>query len=261
MRLLRFNALNEPVSRARTGVLLAGDIVGDLRAGYATCLVEEGKDVQGREIAGLRIPPDVRQILHVGGPARVAVERAAAWLAERYAKYPNGKGLDGEMLFVPLAGARLHNPLKPGRLIVVEGNTGASGQPVVRDHSSASFIGPVRDIATPGVLDGLAYGTGVAIVIGRTCHALEARDALNAVAGYMVANIVHARLNNADIEGLAGDIAFTRCIIGPYLVEPQAAPEFGSLHLTTHVNGMVVQSGATSSLLWPLDRLIARLSR
>lgn len=30
MRVLRFNALSEPVSPAHTGVLLAGDVVGDL---------------------------------------------------------------------------------------------------------------------------------------------------------------------------------------------------------------------------------------
>lgn len=261
MRLLRFNALSEPVSRARTGVLLAGDIVGDLRAGYATCLVQEGNDVQGREIACLRIPPDVRQILHVGGPARLAVERAATWLAERYAKTPDSKGLDGEMPFVPLAGARLHNPLKPSRLIVVEGNAGSGGQPLVLDRSSASVMGPVRDIAMPTVLDGLAYGTGLAIVIGRACHALEARDALDAVAGYMVANLVHARSSNADVDDLAGDIAFTRCIIGPYLVDSRDALDVGSLRLTTRVNGVVVQSGIISSLRWPIERLIARLSR
>lgn len=261
MRVLRFNALSEPVSRARTGVLLAGDVVGDLRAGYAACLVEEAKDAQGREIAGLRIPPDVRQILHVGGPARLALERAAAWLAERYAKNPDGKGLDGEMLFVPLAGARLHNPLKPGRLIVVEGNAGTSGKVVVRDRSAASVIGPVRDISMLPMLDGLAYGTGLAIVIGRACRALEARDALDAVAGYMVANVVHAPENNADAEDLAGDVAFSRCIIGPYLVDFHDAPDIGSLRLTTRVNGVVVQSGIISSLRWPIERLIARLSR
>jgi 2-keto-4-pentenoate hydratase/2-oxohepta-3-ene-1,7-dioic acid hydratase in catechol pathway len=261
MRLLRFNALSEPVSRARTGVLLTGDVIGDLRAGYAACLAEEEKDAQGREIAGLRVPPDVRQILHNGRPARMAVERAAAWLVQRYTKSPDGKGLDGEVLFVPLAGARLHNPLKPGRVIVVEGNVGTKGQPIVHDRSPAAVIGPVRDIAMPAELAGLAYGSGIAIVIGRNCHTLEVGDALNAVAGYMVANVVHAQKNNAGIENLTGDTAFVRCIIGPYLVDPGDAPDLGSLNMTTRVNGVVVQSGIISDLHWPIERLVARLSR
>ncbi|MBI3042726.1 MAG: fumarylacetoacetate hydrolase family protein [Betaproteobacteria bacterium] len=261
MRLVRFNALSEPVSRARTGVLLAGDIVGDLRAGYSAYLVEEAKDPQGRELAGLRIPPDVRQILHVGQPARLAVERSAAWLTERHAKNPEGKGLDGETLFVPLAGARLHNPLKPGRLIVVEKNARAGVPPVVRDCSPASAMGPIRDISMPASVDRLAYGTALAIVIGCACHALEARDAWEAVAGYMVANVVHATPSAASAEDLAGDVTFSRCIIGPCLVDRHDAPDVHSLHLTTRVNGVVVQTGATSSLRWPIDRLIARLSR
>ncbi len=261
MRLLRFNALNEPVSRARTGVLLAGDVVGDLRAGYATYLVEETKDPQGRDIAGLRIPPDVRHILHVGEAARSALELAATWLGRRYASASDSKGVDGELLFVPLSGARLHNPLKPGRLLVVKGNTGSGGPVSVQDRSSATVIGPVRDIAMPTALDALTYGTGLAIVIGRTCHGLEARNALGVVAGYMVANDVNAMPSNADAEDLAGDTAFHRCIIGPYLVDAREVPDIHSLRLTTRVNGVVVQSGTTSSLRWPIDQLIARLSR
>ncbi len=260
MRLVRFNALTEPVSRARTGVLLAGDIVGDLRAGLAACLVEEDKDAQGREIAGLRIPPDVRQILHVGVPARRAIERAAGWLAGRYAKDPESPGLDGEALFVPLAAARLHNPLKPGRLVVADGNAATGGKPVARDRSPASVMGPVRDIPMPAALDGLSYGTGLAIVIARACHAIEARDALNVVAGYMVANEVNARPGAPGGE-LAGDIAFHRCIIGPCLVDPNEAPDIRSLRLTTRVNGKIVQSGTTAALPCSIEQLVAALSR
>ncbi|MCW5605822.1 MAG: fumarylacetoacetate hydrolase family protein [Burkholderiales bacterium] len=260
MRLLRFNAVDEPVSRARTGVLLAGDIAGDLRAGYAACLVEQEKDVQGREIAGLRIPPDVRQILHAGRPAREAIERAATWLAERYAENPDGRGADGEALFVPLSRARLHNPLKPGRLIVVERNVRSQrGAPVVRERSPASVMGPVRDVAMPVSCDGLAYGTGLAIVMGKACHSLKADDALDAVAGYMVANEIHEPCREADDADLAGDVLFRRCIIGPYLVDLPAGTR--ALRLTTRVNGVTVQEGTTAALDWPVGRLIARLSR
>ena len=258
MRLLRFNALTEPVSRARTGVLLAGDIVGDLRAGLAACLAEEDKDAHAREIAGLRVPPDVRQILHAGVPARRAIERAAGWLGARHVKDPASKGLDGEPLFVPLAGARLHNPLKPGRLIVVEGNA-AGGKPAARDRSPASFIGPVRDISKPKAVDGLAYGTGLAIVIGRSCHGIDARDAPGTVAGYMVANEVDEQPNAAG-GGVAGDVAFHRCIIGPCLVDAADAPDLRSLRLVTRVNGKVVQSG-TADLPLSVGELVAALSR
>jgi 2-keto-4-pentenoate hydratase/2-oxohepta-3-ene-1,7-dioic acid hydratase in catechol pathway len=260
MKILRFNALTEPVSRARTGVLLAGDVIGDLRAGLAACLAEEDKDAQGREIANLRVPPDVRQILHAGAPARRALARAAEWLARRHAKDPESKGVDGEALFVALAAARLHNPLKPGRLVVVAGNAAAGGMPMARDRSPASVMGPVRDIPMPAALDGLIYGTALAIVIARACHAIEAREAMNAVAGYMVANEINAQPGTLS-EALAGDVAFHRCIIGPCLVDPAEAPDIRSRKMTTRVNGKVVQSGTVAALQRPIEQLVADLSR
>jgi 2-keto-4-pentenoate hydratase/2-oxohepta-3-ene-1,7-dioic acid hydratase in catechol pathway len=257
MKIVRFNATGEPVTRARTGVLLAKDIVGDLRAGCAGYLVDHVKDIQGREIAALRIPLDVRQILH-NGPARQAIEHAAAWLAEQHRK-DAGKGVDGEPLFFPLAAVRLHNPLKPSRLVIVAGNMGpGSSKPMVANRAPASVMGPVRDVAMPAALKHLVYGTGLAIVMARNCHGIEPREVPSAIAGYMAANEVHAA---ADTEDLDGDVGFRRCIIGPALVDAGDIRDLSSVRIMTRVNGNVVQSGTLAALRWPVDKLIARLSR
>ncbi len=259
MKIVRFNATSEPIARARTGVLLAGDVVGDLRAAYASTLVEQAKDVQGRELAALRIPADVRQLLHVGPPARQALEQAAAWLAAEHRRDAGRKGIDGEPLFFPLADVRLHNPLKPGRLIIVARNRGSgSGKPIVANRAPASVMGPVRDLPLPAALDNLAYGTGLAIVMGRNCHGIEPRDVSAAIAGYMVANDVHTA---SDSDDLRGDAGFRRCIIGPSLVDAGDLPDVASLKLLTRLNGKVVQSGTFAPLRWPLAELVARLSR
>ncbi|HEV7802952.1 MAG TPA: fumarylacetoacetate hydrolase family protein [Burkholderiales bacterium] len=260
MRIVRFNSITEPVSCARTGLVLAGDTIADLRAGYAKYLLEEARDVQGREIAALRIPADVRHILHVGGPARAAIEAAAGWLAELQARIPDACGVDGEPLFTPISQARLHNPLKPGRLIVVRGNaSGSADAPVVWNRAQASVMGPVRDIPLPATLQGLAYGTGIAIVIGKRCHAVSERDALACIGGYMVANEVEA-FRTAGAGKLAGDMAFRRCIIGPHLVDAADVGAVESLRMTTRVNGDTCQTGSMDDLKVGIAPLIAALS-
>ena len=261
MRLVRFNVAGEPVSCARTGVLLPGDVVGDLRAGYAACLLAQDSDAQARALAALRVPPDVRLILHNGVPARQALERAAAWLGETLARKPDATGPDGEPLFVPSARARLHNPLKPGRLLVVVGNRAGGAAPAVQEWYWHAVMGPVRDLAVPA-LDkaGLDYGTGLAVVMGRTLHGADERAAGAALAGYMVANVVRAAPTGAR-DDLAGDSKFRRCLIGPALVDAVEVADSAVLRMTTRVNGKDVQSGTTADLAWPVPRLVARLSR
>jgi hypothetical protein len=263
VRIVRFNIVGEPVSRARTGVLLAGDVVGDLRAGYAACLLSQDDDSQARDLAALRVPPDVRSILQQGAPARQALERAAAWLADTLARNPNATGPDGEPLFVPLARGRLHNPLKPGRLLVVVGDCPGDAAPEVQEWYWHAVMGPVRDLPLPSALasTGLDYGTGVAVVLAQPVHDVDERTAASAIAGYMVANVVRTASQSVVSGDLAGDTEFRRCIIGPALVDADETGDTGTLQLSTRVNGREVQTGTTTVLRWPIPRLIARLSR
>ncbi|MGH8618916.1 MAG: fumarylacetoacetate hydrolase family protein [Burkholderiales bacterium] len=262
MRIVRYNIVGEPVACARTGVLLPGEVVGDLRAGYAACLLAQDGDAEAAALAALRVPPDVRAILHQGAPARQALERAAAWLADTLARKSDATGPEGEPLFVPLARARLHNPLKPGRLLVVVGNHAGGGAPVVQEWYWHAVMGPVRDLAIPAALDasGLDYGTGLAVVMGQMIHGADERAAATAIAGYMVANIVRGASADTS-DDLTGDSEFRRCLIGPALVDAMEVADCAALRLTTRVNGKEVQAGTTAKLPWPVPRLVARLSR
>lgn len=264
MKLVRFNVLGEPVARARTGAVLADGRIGDLRAALATALVQDGGDPLGREIAALRIPPDVRLILHNGPPAQAAMEHAARWLAQRCAVEPDPVGADGEPLVHAPAKVRLHNPLKPGRLVLITGRRHAEpGRMPARPHllqrAPATVMGPVRDIDLPAGIDALQYATGLAIVIARHCHNLAPEAALQAIAGYMTANEV--RSTTGILEGLDGDAAFSRYIIGPALVSPDEVPAIATAALTTRVNNRPAQSGSLADLPLPIAELIAQVSR
>ena len=197
------------------------------------------------------------------GPSRNHTRTEVAWLAAMLARKPDATGPNGEPLFVPLARARLHNPLKPGRLLVVVGNRQGSAAPAVQEWYWHSVMGPVRDLAMPATLNeaGLDYGTGLAVVIGRTIHGADERTAGAAIAGTMVANIVRAAPLPVARDDLAGDSEFRRCLIGPSLVDAAEAPDSAALRLTTRVNGKDVQAGTTADLSWAIPRLVARLSR
>jgi 2-keto-4-pentenoate hydratase/2-oxohepta-3-ene-1,7-dioic acid hydratase in catechol pathway len=119
-------------------------------------------------------------------------------------------------------------------------------------------MGPVRDLPLPAAAGNLAYGTGLAVVMGRNCHGIEPGDVPGATAGYMVANDVHAA---SDSDDLSGDAGFRRCIIGPALVDADDLPDVASLKLLTRLNGEVVQFGTLAPLRWAVPDLVARLSR
>jgi len=248
MRIARYNAVREPVSRARTGAIVADGVIGDLRPGYAKYLLEEAGDSQGREIAALRIPADVRYILHVGEPALSALETSAQWLSRVHAREPAARGVDGEALFTPVAQARLHNPLKPSRIIVVEGGPAGDAAPTFVDWPSACVMGPVRDLPLPASVKTLSFRAGLGVVIGRACRGIAEATAPGCVAGYTVANAV---------EG-TGDIPYRRCIIGPCLVTPEDVREVAALRSATRVNGVASALAAASK--WPLARLVSKLS-
>lgn len=259
MKIVRFNALGEPVSRARTGVLLPDGRVGDLRAALATALIQDARDGLGREIAALRIPPDVRLILHNGAPAWVAMEHAARWLTERCTTEPHPLSADGEPLVHAFAQVRLHNPLKPGRLVLIAGNRqGDPARPQLLQRAPATVMGPVRDIDLPAGVTSLHYATGLAIVIARNCHGLSADAALQVIAGYMTTNEVRSA---SGLDALDGDSAFSRYIIGPALVSPEEVPGIASAALSTCINDRPVQSGTLADLQMPLAELVAQVSR
>jgi hypothetical protein len=259
MKLVRFNALGEPVARARTGVLMPDGRVGDLRAALATALLHDGRDGLGREIAALRIPPDVRLILHNGPPAWAAMEHAARWLIERCTAEPDPVGADGEPLVHAFAKVRLHNPMKPGRLVLIAGNRkGDPARPQLLQRAPATVMGPVRDIDLPPGATSLHYATGLAIVVARSCHGLLADAALQVIAGYMTTTEVRSA---SPLDALDGDSAFSRYIIGPALVTPEEVTGIASAAISTRINSQPVQSGTLADLQMPIAELVAQVSR
>jgi 2-keto-4-pentenoate hydratase/2-oxohepta-3-ene-1,7-dioic acid hydratase in catechol pathway len=126
-----------------------------------------------------------------------------------------------------------------------------------------SLIGSGREIVLPAAAaNHVDYEAELAVVIGRSAHRVDARDALDHVAGAMPFNDVSARdLQFENALWTSGKAVDTFAPCGPALVTLEEIDEIGSLGLRTRVNGEVVQEGNTRELIFGVAETVAWLSR
>jgi acylpyruvate hydrolase len=275
MKLLRYNCSTQPVTTARLGLLLPGDLVGDMRAGYARYLVEKKGDGQGREVAALRMQPHIAAFLGIGSPGWDAAMTAQDYLTELSRADRSAAGLEGEPLFTPLTECRLHAAVKPSKVIAVGRNYAEhlkeagvkidSKVPSAWIKANNAIIGPTRDIVKPAATKELDYETELAIVIGKRCRDVPEERAFEVIAGYAVMNDVSARdvvrVERKEGNQLLGKMFDGFAPLGPWLVTRDEIPEPQNLRLITRVNGEVRQNGNTRDMIWPIPKLIAYLSQ
>jgi 2-keto-4-pentenoate hydratase/2-oxohepta-3-ene-1,7-dioic acid hydratase in catechol pathway len=108
-----------------------------------------------------------------------------------------------------------------------------------------------------GHVDGEAE---LAVVIGRTAHAVSEDDALEFVAGWTCANDVSARdLQFGDGQWFRGKGLDTFCPVGPRIV-PRDELDPGDLRIQQRVNGEVLQDSRTSQLIFGIPTLVSYIS-
>tara|TARA_B100001059_G_scaffold145174_1_gene145132 strand:- start:43 stop:729 length:687 start_codon:yes stop_codon:yes gene_type:complete len=103
----------------------------------------------------------------------------------------------------------------------------------------------------------------LAVLIGRDAKNVTEKDALGHVGGYAVANDVSARWWQKHGSGgqyCRGKSFDTFCPITSF-VPAESVPDPQNLELKTWVNGTLMQSASTSTMLFSVATLIAELSR
>lgn len=125
-----------------------------------------------------------------------------------------------------------------------------------------TLTGPVDDIVV--LEDGaqVDWEAELAVVIGSEISRGTVEQAAAAIAGYTVANDVSVRdWQNRTVEFLQGK-AFDRTTpVGPVLVTPDEIDPKAGLHIGCSVNGEVMQSGNTATLVFDSVALVAYISR
>jgi acylpyruvate hydrolase len=127
----------------------------------------------------------------------------------------------------------------------------------------------------PQCPDRIDFEGELCFVFGRTCYNVSEEDAMNYVAGYLVANDVSARNWTPEVfaaeERFASIRAWERNVMGknlpgftpcgPFLTTADEVPDPHNLSIRTTLNGVVMQDGSTSELLYNIPQLISYFSK
>jgi len=133
--------------------------------------------------------------------------------------------------------------------------------PLLFAKFTTSLIGPGDAIVIPPVVTKCDYEAELGVVLGATVKQVSKENALEAVAGYVVANDVSARdLQFGDGQWTRGKSPDTFCPVGP-LVPAAEVPDPHALPIRAILNGEAVQESTTANLVFGVDEVISYASQ
>ncbi len=134
--------------------------------------------------------------------------------------------------------------------------------PDVFPKFATSLVGPRDAIGGRDITDQLDFEGELAIVIGRTAKNVAEEDALDYIAGATVLNDITARdLQYRGTQWLMGKAVDASTPSGPALVTLDEVGDLQDLDISTHVNGVEMQSSNTKNMIFPIRTIVSYLSR
>lgn len=187
-----------------------------------------------------------------------AIAPVESWSAE---------GLRSAGAAVSLESVTLLAPVEPRKIIGIGRNYADHARelgnevpdsPLMFLKPGTSVIGPGAPIVLPAISSRVDYEGELAIVIGERARRVSSRDWRTVVLGFCCGNDVTARdIQKKDIQFTRGKGFDTFCPLGPWI---ETDLDVEDLELTTRVNGTVVQSGRTSSMIFDPGVLIEKVT-
>jgi 2-keto-4-pentenoate hydratase/2-oxohepta-3-ene-1,7-dioic acid hydratase in catechol pathway len=159
---------------------------------------------------------------------------------------------------------------RPGKIVCVglnyrdhaeEQGVDLPAAPLFFAKYTTALIGPGDAIVIPPVVEKCDYEAELGVVLGATVRNVSKENALEAVAGYVVANDVSARdLQFADGQWTRGKSPDTFCPVGP-LVPASEVPDPHALPIRAILNGETMQDSTTANLIFGIDEVISYASQ
>ena len=159
---------------------------------------------------------------------------------------------------------------RPGKIVCVglnyrdhaeEQGAALPEAPLLFAKFTTALIGPGDPIVIPPIVAKCDYEAELGVVVGATVKQVSKENALEAVAGYVVANDVSARdLQFGDGQWTRGKSPDTFCPVGP-LVPVENVPNPHALPIRALLNGEVVQDSTTANLVFGVDEVISYASQ
>jgi 2-keto-4-pentenoate hydratase/2-oxohepta-3-ene-1,7-dioic acid hydratase in catechol pathway len=181
--------------------------------------------------------------------------------------------VDGASPYVALEDADLAPPVPTPPNIVCVGRNYPSHvaeedanpplEPLLFSKHTSSLRGPVDEIRwSPSVTTQVDFEVELAVVIGRPATNVAIGDAMKFVFGYMSANDVSARdVQFGDGQWYRGKSLESFFPTGPALVTATEIDDPQDLELRCLVNGVEMQVGHTSEMLFSIAEIISYCSR
>jgi 2-keto-4-pentenoate hydratase/2-oxohepta-3-ene-1,7-dioic acid hydratase in catechol pathway len=122
--------------------------------------------------------------------------------------------------------------------------------------------GPYDDVIQPRNSTKLDWEIELGVVIGTTARYIDEASALNHVAGYCIVNDVSERaFQMATTQWDKGKGFDTSGPIGPWLVTTDEIQDPQTLDMKLDVNGKVMQSGNTRTMVFDVAKIISHVSQ
>jgi 2-keto-4-pentenoate hydratase/2-oxohepta-3-ene-1,7-dioic acid hydratase in catechol pathway len=131
-------------------------------------------------------------------------------------------------------------------------------EPIIFNKAPTSICGPNDDTITPKASTKLDYEVELAIVIGSRARYLTKSAAMDAVAGFCIANDVSEREFQIEHAGqwTKGKSAETFGPLGPWLVTKDEIADPQKLDMSLTVNGETRQKGSTKTMIFGVAHLV-----
>ena len=204
---------------------------------------------------------DLSMLLPDVGPAQLSPRTLAALAA-----------IDIERLPLVEAGARLGCPIaNVGKIVCVglnyrdhaeEAGMAVPKEPVLFMKAITSLSGPNDDVQIPPQSEKTDWEVELGIVIGTRLKHVKREDAIQHVAGYVLANDVSERAYQTERGGQwdKGKSYDTFAPIGPWLVTADEVGDPHALGLWLEVNGERMQDGNTKNFIFDVPTMLSYIS-
>jgi 2-keto-4-pentenoate hydratase/2-oxohepta-3-ene-1,7-dioic acid hydratase in catechol pathway len=171
---------------------------------------------------------------------------------------------EGTRLGIPIAGT--------GKMICIglnyadhaaESGSKVPDEPLIFMKATSAIQGPNDPIVIPRGAETLDWEIELGIVIGTAAKYVSEADALDYVAGFVLANDVSERSYQKDRAGqwTKGKSCDSFGPLGPWLVTRDQVGDPQNLSMKLSVNGEVMQDGSTATMVFGVAKLVSYLSQ
>ncbi|WP_084582597.1 fumarylacetoacetate hydrolase family protein [Sphingomonas azotifigens] len=136
-------------------------------------------------------------------------------------------------------------------------------EPIFFTKAISCLTGPNDPVMIPKGSQKTDWEVELGVIIGKTCRYVDQADALDHVAGYVLANDVSERAFQKELGSQwdKGKGCDTFGPVGPWLVTPDEIADAQALDMYLDLNGKRMQTGNTATMIFPVAECIAYMSR